>query len=80
MKILTTDKSISDMTVAMDEFIEDVVLNLINENDGCFNLRTKSGRRNALSYAITHYEVIGIRLDEDDLEKALMARLKVRGD
>lgn len=77
MEVSMTHNTTTDLSLATEAIIEDVVLNIINENDGSYDLTTKTGIKSALDYAVAFYATVGIQLDADEVHKVLRQKLKV---
>ncbi|OTG62095.1 hypothetical protein B9T29_08675 [Acinetobacter sp. ANC 3903] len=59
-----------------DEDINEIALNIIEENDGDFNLKTEVGIDEACRYAVDHYEVAGFELKYAGIKRELNRKIR----
>lgn len=76
MEVIMRHNTTTDSSVATEAIIEDVALNIINENDGSYDLTTTTGMQSALDYAVAFYATVGIQLDADEVNKVVRHKLK----
>ncbi|HEO1835154.1 hypothetical protein RFH95_10915 [Acinetobacter nosocomialis] len=75
MDVMTANNTITEAATVMDEIIADVVVTIINENDGSFDLTTKAGIDEAVEHAAYFYKQAGITLNTSDVRHALHRKL-----
>ena len=59
-----------------DYVINEIVLNIINENDGDFDLQTKVGIDEVSSYAADYYSHAGIKIKASDIKRELRRKIR----
>ena len=58
-----------------DESIFEIALNLTDENDGVFDLKTEKGIDEACRYAVDFYKSAGFELQYADIKRVLKQRI-----
>lgn len=59
-----------------DESISEIALNIIDENDGDFDLKTEAGIDEACRCAVYHYKVAGFGLKCADIKRELNRKIR----
>lgn len=59
-----------------DENLGEIALNIIEENDNCFDLMTDIGIDEACHYAIDYYKAAGFKLKYIDIKSELVRQIK----
>lgn len=59
-----------------DEEINEIALNIINENDGDFDLSTERGIDEACRCAVYHYKLAGFELKNADIKRELNRKIR----
>lgn len=72
-KSKTKDKTMQE---ASDQLISEIVLNILHENDGSFDLNTVSGVQEASEYAAYYYNLAGVNITEAQIKHELKRRIK----
>ena len=58
-----------------DENISEIAANIIDENDGVFDLKTEKGIDEACRYAVDFYKSAGFELQYTDIKRLLKRRI-----
>lgn len=61
---------------AKDELINEIVLNILNENDGDFDLNTESGIDEASRCASYYYKLAGVNVKASDVKRELHRKIR----
>ena len=74
----STKSKTKDMTMheASNQLISEIVLNILHENDGTFDLNTASGIQEASEYAAYYYQLAGVHVTEAEIKRELKHRIK----
>ncbi|MFD1439501.1 hypothetical protein HLH14_04500 [Acinetobacter sp. ANC 4282] len=59
-----------------DESISEIALNIIDENDGDFDLKTEAGIDEACRFAVYYYKVAGFELKCVDIKRELNRKIR----
>lgn len=67
---------VNQLSSLSDEDINEIVLNILDENDGDFDLKTEAGIDEVCRYAVYHYKVAGFELKYADIKRELNQKIR----
>ncbi|EPP3357072.1 MULTISPECIES: hypothetical protein [Acinetobacter] len=59
-----------------DQIVSEIVLNILQENDGTFDLSTPSGINQVSEYAADYYKVAGVDVTAAQIKRELTRQIK----
>lgn len=59
-----------------DQIVSEIVLNILQENDGTFDLSTPSGINQVSEYAADYYKVAGVDVTTAQIKRELTRQIK----